>query len=93
MSNANCATSTLLILAMALTTVGWDCGHHHDYRIYDPYYTDYHTWNDAEVGYYRQWAAENHRNPDRDFRKLAPEEQKEYWTWRHNRGDRENDHR
>jgi len=73
---------TLLIALSA----GIACEHHY-YRVYDPYYTDYHVWNDDEVRYYRQWSDENHRDRDRDFRKLRPEEQKEYWTWRHNHGD------
>ena len=53
----------------------------------DPYYSDYHVWNDDEVVYYHQWARDEHR----DFRKLPPEEQKEYWTWRHSRGDHDHD--
>ena len=67
---------------------GVACEHHY-YRVYDPYYTDYHVWNDDEVRYYRQWAAETHHDRNRDFRRLRPEEQKEYWTWRHNHGDRD----
>src|SRR5262249_37755673 len=71
--------------------IGIACEHHY-YRVYDPYYTDYHSWNDQEARYYHQWAAETHR--DRDFRHLHPEEQKEYWTWRHNHGDHDDrDHR
>jgi hypothetical protein len=84
-------SSLLLAMILAFTTLGLDCGHHHESRIYDPYYTDYHVWNDSETGYYRQWATESHRNPDRDFRKLPPEEQKEYWTWRHNHNDHDRD--
>jgi len=78
-----------LLLAAALTSSlgALGCGEHHYYRVYDPYYTDYHRWDNDEVVYYRRWAAENHRDPDRDFRKIRPEEQKEYWTWRHNHGD------
>jgi len=53
------------------------------YRTYDPYYNDYHVWNNDEIVYYHQWAGEYHRDPNRDFRKLRPEEQKEYWNWRH----------
>ena len=88
----------LLAAALALATAGLNCERHHYYRVYDPYYTDYHTWNDTESGYYHQWATENRRDPGRDFRKLLPDEQKEYWTWRHNHGDRDhnkdrNDHR
>jgi hypothetical protein len=45
------------------------------------------VWNGVEVDYYHQWAVQYHRDPKRDFRKLPPEEQKEYWTWRHSHGD------
>ena len=84
------------ILALSLPHIG--CTHHHYYRVYDPYYTDYHVWNDDEIVYYRQWGRETHRDSSRDFRKLSPEEQKEYWTWRHNHpsderhNDRDKDH-
>jgi protein-tyrosine phosphatase len=69
--------STLLLgAALASSLAGIGCAEHHAYRVYDPYYTDYHTWNDHEVVYYRQWADETHHDHDRDFRKLRPEEQK-----------------
>ena len=51
-------------------------------RVYDPYYHDYHTWNDGEVVYYHRWENETHRH-DEDFRKRNKDEQKEYWDWRH----------
>ena len=74
-----------LLLATALVTAvaGLGC-HDHYYRAYDPYYTDYHTWDHNEVVYYNQWATETHRDPHRDYKKLSKEDQKEYWTWRHN---------
>jgi hypothetical protein len=75
----------LLSAALAATVSGVACEHHY-YRVYDPYYSDYHEWNNGEVVYYQRWAGETHRDPHRDFRKLRPEEQKEYWTWRHNHG-------
>ena len=80
-------------LAAALTAgvAGLAC-EHHAYRVYDPYYTDYHQWNNDEVVYYQRWADETHHDRHRDFRKLRPEEQKEYWTWRHNHGDHDRDH-
>jgi hypothetical protein len=78
--------STLLLAAGLAAAAGTACEHHY-YRVYDPYYTDYHVWNHDEVVYYQRWAAETHRDPHRDFRKLPPEQQKEYWTWRHNHGD------
>jgi hypothetical protein len=36
-------------MAVSLTTAG--CAEHHYYRVYDPYYRDYHVWNDNEVVY------------------------------------------
>ena len=35
---------------------------HHAYRVYDPYYTDYHEWNNDEVVYYNRVGG---RNPSR----------------------------
>lgn len=81
----------LLGLALAGSMAGIGCEHHY-YCVYDPYYTDYHVWNGDEAGYYHQWAVENHHDPNRDFRKLPPGEQKQYWTWRHNHGDHDHDH-
>jgi protein-tyrosine phosphatase len=83
--------SLLLAAALASSLAGIGCAEHHAYRVYDPYYTDYHVWNNDEVVYYHRWADENHRDRDRDFKKLRPEEQKEYWTWRHNHGDHDGD--
>jgi hypothetical protein len=88
--------SLLLAAALASSLAGIGCAEHHAYRVYDPYYTDYHVWNNDEVVYYNQWIVETHRDRDRnrnrDFRKLRPEEQKEYWSWRHNHGDHDHDH-
>lgn len=81
----------LLAGAIAASATGLACEHHY-YRVYDPYYTDYHVWNQDEVVYYQRWADETHRDPHRDFRKIPPNEQKEYWTWRHNHGDHDHDH-
>jgi hypothetical protein len=87
-------SSLLLAAAFASSLAGIGCADHHavGVRVYDPYYTDYHVWNNDEVVYYNRWAAENHRDEHRDFRKLNKEEQKEYWTWRHNHGDHDHDH-
>ena len=82
----------LLLAGMVTGSLAGLACEHHAYRVYDPYYTDYHAWNADEDVYYRQWANENHRDWHRDFRKLPPNEQKEYWTWRHNHGDRDHDH-
>lgn len=85
--------SALLGLALASSVAGIACGDHHYYRVYDPYYTDYHEFDASEHVYYQRWAGETHRNPRRDFRRLPPSEQKEYWTWRHNHGDHDRDDR
>lgn len=84
-------SSMLLAVVLSSSVAGIACGGHHYYRVYDPYYTDYHVWNDNEVVYYRQWSRETHRDENRDFRKLHSEEQKEYWNWRHNHGDHDHD--
>lgn len=31
------------------------------YRVYDPYYRDYHIWDDRETVYYNRWAGDTHR--------------------------------
>jgi len=74
-----------LTAVLASSFLGVACSGH--VRVYDPYYTDYHTWNHDEAVYYNQWAVETHHDPHRDFRKLNDNEKKEYWTWRHNHGD------
>jgi hypothetical protein len=79
--------SILLTAAVAGSAFTVGCAEHHYYRAYDPYYSDYHEWNHGEVVYYQQWARESHRDPHRDFRRLRPEEQREYWSWRHGHGD------
>jgi hypothetical protein len=53
------------------------------YRSYDPYYNDYHVWNNGEVVYYNRWEHDTHRDHV-DFRKRKADDQKEYWNWRHN---------
>ena len=80
----------LLTATLAASMTALACEHHY-YRVYDPYYTDYHPWNGDEVVYYHRWADETHRDAHRDFRRLPPGEQKEYWTWRHNHGDHDHD--
>jgi hypothetical protein len=75
-----------LLAAALLSPVGiTDCAAHVGvgYRVYDPGYRDYHVWSDHEGVYYRQWAIETRRDNRRDFRKLKPDEQREYWNWRH----------
>lgn len=84
-------SSLLLGGALVFSVAGLACENHHSYRVYDPYYTDYHVWNHDEDDYYRRWASETHHDPHRDFRNLPQGEQKDYWTWRHNHGDHDHD--
>jgi hypothetical protein len=76
----------LVAVAVASPVVVAGCAGHARVRVYDPYYGDYHAWNDNEVVFYRQWVVETHR-PYREFRALPPEEQREYWNWRHHHSD------
>jgi hypothetical protein len=85
-----CLSSILMAGALATPVIITGCAARVGvgYRVYDPYYRDYHVWDDHERGYYQQWTVETHRDPHRDFRKLKHEQQKEYWSWRHNRSDK-----
>lgn len=53
------------------------------YRVHDGYYGDDHVWDNNEVVYYNRWEGETHRKHE-DFRHRNANDQKEYWTWRHN---------
>ena len=79
-------SSWLLAGVLVCSVIGAACSRHDD-RFYDSVHGDYHAWNRDEVTHYNQWAAENHRDPHRDFGKLPPDEQKEYWDWRHTHGE------
>jgi hypothetical protein len=78
-----------MMTALAAPAVIMGCAARVD-SVYDPYYGDYHTWNDGEVVYYHQWEHDTHRH-DEDFCKRSKDEQKEYFNWRHNQGH-DNDH-
>jgi hypothetical protein len=86
MKSKSLVSTLLLSAALACSVFGMACAHHY-YRVYDPYYNDYHVWNNGEVVYYNQWAGERHYDVHRDFRKLPPDQQKDYWNWRHSHGD------
>jgi hypothetical protein len=51
-------------------------------RYYDPYYHDYHVWNDAEEAHFRIYLGQRHE-PYREYRRLDGEHQRGYWEWRH----------
>jgi hypothetical protein len=69
-------------LLAAPVTMGACAGHGN--QVYDPYYSDYHRWNGAEDGFYRQWEGETRRS-HMDFGGRAAEEQHAYFDWRHKR--------
>jgi hypothetical protein len=49
-SKSRLVSSLFLAAALASSALGTACAHHY-YRVYDPYYSDYHVWNDTEVTY------------------------------------------
>jgi hypothetical protein len=51
---------------------------------YDPYYHDYHRWNNHEVVLYGQWEHDTHRD-HMDFNKRNDSDKKAYWDWQHSR--------
>jgi hypothetical protein len=70
-----------LALALGGPVLNSGCAEHP--RYYDPYYSDYHTWNSGEVVYYNRWEHDTHRDHV-DFAKRNDADRKEYYTWRHN---------
>ena len=53
------------------------------YRVHDGYYNDDHVWDKNEIAFYGRWENETHRKHD-DISHRNADEQKEYWSWRHN---------
>lgn len=70
------------LIAAALALTGCAGGYGVGYTAYDPYYDDYHPWMGPEPGYYNDWLMYSHR-PRMDYRRLRPEDQRQYWQWRH----------
>jgi len=79
-------TSLLLGVAIFSPMVFNGCAARASYRVYDRSYSDYHAWDSNEVVFYQRWEVETHRD-HREFRKRHADEQKEYWSWRHNHHD------
>ena len=74
------AASFLLAAALASPILMTGCEAHA--RVYDPYYRDYHVWNNGEVVYYNRWESEN-RYPHVDYKHRNSDDQHKYWDWRH----------
>lgn len=49
---------------------------------YDPYYHDYHRWDNHEVVLYGQWEHDTHRDHV-EFNQRNDTDKKAYWDWRH----------
>jgi len=64
MGKSRLLISCFLAAALAASVLSTACAHHY-HRVYDPYYSDYHVWNDNEVGYYHQWSRENNYDEHR----------------------------
>jgi hypothetical protein len=75
---------SILVGAALMLPVMTGCAEHVSagYRVYDPYYGDYHVWGPDENVYYNRWVGERHME-HREFRRLNKRQQREYWTWRH----------
>ena len=52
-------------------------------RYYDSTHKDYHPWTEQENKTYRTWIETDKHEKYRDFEKLKPGEQTEYWNYRH----------
>ena len=75
----------LLLAAVLVSPVAMiGCAAH--VRYYDPYYHDYHVWDQHEVVYYSQWEHDTHRTHE-DFNNRSEADKKEYWNWRHSQND------
>jgi hypothetical protein len=61
-----------------------------DKGYYDRDHKDCHNWDDHEGRAYKDWEKAQ-RKTDREFSKLKAKEQSEYWKWRHEHPDHDND--
>ena len=87
---SRCLCSLALTATLASIVVLTGCAAHASYRVYDPDHEDYHRWDDHETGFYVQWESETRRE-HRDFDKRDGDDQKQYWTWRHGRPEKDHD--
>jgi hypothetical protein len=72
----------LMIAALCAAPVAVGACAGHGNQIYDPYYGDYHRWNNSEDGFYRRWEGETRRG-HAEFGQRPAEEQHAYFDWRH----------
>ena len=86
------AALTTPIAALAMPAPQDDHERHeqeeHERRTYDQQYRDYHNWDSREDRMYREWLADRHYDYV-DYDRLRPEDQRDYWNWRHRQEKRE----
>lgn len=73
---------SLLVTMVIAGSLAVGCAGRVEYRTYDPYYHDYHTWSDAETPYYNSWIVETHHT-NVGYAKLNRHDREDYWRWRH----------
>lgn len=89
LASARVAKSYVLTLASRITLTGTVlacvvvAGCAARVRYYDAQHSDYHRFNRSEKYYYRRWAGEK-MHQHQEYKDLDEEDQRAYWTWRHN---------
>src|SRR2546428_2850718 len=56
-------------------------------RTYDPYWRDYHVWDQREERAYRTYLTERHRSYVM-YKRQRLAQRRAYWRWRHEREER-----
>ena len=60
--------------------------HEHRQRYYDPYYRDYHQWNEREDrAWHRYWESRHRRYTE--WERARERDRRAYWRWRHEHPD------
>jgi hypothetical protein len=57
-------------------------------RFYDRDHRDYHNWDDREVHSYGLYRSD-HPKYNENFARANRRQQRDYWRWRHEHGDRD----
>ena len=83
----HCLSSFCLATVLVITAASAGCAGR--VRIYDDDHRDWHQWNRDEDVQYRRYLGERHEDY-REYSKLKPDEQKDYWNWRHGHSDSDN---
>ena len=77
-------------LGVALLAPGYSFAQYHDrddryehsHRYYDPYYRDYHEWNENENRAWHRYREYRHRRYI-EWERARERERRAYWRWRH----------